>query len=144
MSDCAKRCTGHCCEDFSLPVSPMQLQHEGKRARLFGKSRFSRDEIIKISEMVVFLYEDYTDSNRKGRSKPKNVTLNKASCGRVYHYTCKHFDPKTRNCTNYENRPDMCRGYPYGSQCTYRGCTYQPAAIPSLVWKTEEKKEMAG
>lgn len=36
-------------------------------------------------------------------------------------YTCKHFDGE--NCTNYENRPDLCRRYPNSGRCEYAGCT---------------------
>jgi len=28
-------------------------------------------------------------------------------------YRCHHFDDETRSCTNYENRPPMCRDYPF-------------------------------
>jgi len=35
--------------------------------------------------------------------------------------TCRHFDGK--NCTVYDQRPQMCRDYPYGKPCTIEGCT---------------------
>lgn len=28
-------------------------------------------------------------------------------------YRCDLYDPGTRRCTDWENRPDMCRGYPW-------------------------------
>lgn len=28
-------------------------------------------------------------------------------------YECIHFDKRERRCTNYEGRPEMCRGYPW-------------------------------
>jgi Fe-S-cluster containining protein len=31
----------------------------------------------------------------------------------AYYYRCKWFDQETRKCTNYENRPPMCRDYPW-------------------------------
>lgn len=39
---------------------------------------------------------------------------------RIY-ATCRHFDG--RDCTAYDQRPDMCRRYPYGRACEYAGCT---------------------
>jgi Fe-S-cluster containining protein len=44
---------------------------------------------------------------------------------KLHYYCCKHLDPKTRDCTIYEIRPAMCRGYPYDSQCNYAKCTWK-------------------
>jgi len=35
------------------------------------------------------------------------------------HYTCNRFDRKTMSCMRYEERPDMCRRYPYGRLCEW-------------------------
>jgi Fe-S-cluster containining protein len=45
-------------------------------------------------------------------------------------YTCRHFDDRTRLCTIYEERPEMCRDYPYGRNggCEY-GCGYRAALV---------------
>jgi len=131
------RCTGHCCEDFTLPISPMQLKWWAKLISLSKKpaymkyytrrspgavqslncgmkSHFNIEELKKIAEMVIFLRFDKHD-NAAQNAKGKMNT--------VYHYTCKHFDRATGNCTNYENRPDMCRMYPNSGTCRYKGCT---------------------
>lgn len=39
-------------------------------------------------------------------------------------YTCKNWDEETRLCTVYDERPDMCRYYPYGRECDH-GCGYK-------------------
>jgi len=31
----------------------------------------------------------------------------------IFTYSCRHFDPETRLCTNHENRPPGCRTYPW-------------------------------
>lgn len=36
------------------------------------------------------------------------------------YFTCKHWDPSTRLCTVYEERPKMCRDHPCGA-CKF-GC----------------------
>lgn len=41
------------------------------------------------------------------------------------YYDCKHFDRETRRCTNYENRPQPCRDYPW-----YDGTPTPAAALP--------------
>ena len=42
-----------------------------------------------------------------------------------HYYTCKHFNPKTRDCTIYEIRPAMCRSYPDSGLCNYAKCTWK-------------------
>ncbi len=40
-------------------------------------------------------------------------------------FTCRHWDTETRLCTVYDQRPDMCRDYPYrGRSCARGGCEY--------------------
>ncbi len=41
-----------------------------------------------------------------------------------HYYTCKHFDTEGRNCTIYDDRPSMCREYPYEHRCKYEACTW--------------------
>lgn len=95
------RCTGHCCKSFCLPFDPMQLKFQAKLAKL-GKCKFNIPDMLKVADMVI-----YQRPNPKGG----------------YRYTCKYFDKESGNCCNYENRPNMCKDYPYGKQCTYKGCT---------------------
>jgi Fe-S-cluster containining protein len=42
-------------------------------------------------------------------------------------YTCRNWDEDTRLCTIYEQRPIMCRGYPYGQLCSH-GCDIETTA----------------
>lgn len=46
------------------------------------------------------------------------------------YYTCKYFDDRTRNCGNYENRPKMCKDYPYGRNCDFLDCTWKSVRLP--------------
>lgn len=105
----AKRnsCQGFCCAAFNLPVSPSAL------ARLSGR-RFR--DIEKIKDMVIPL------GKHKG-----NPVVEQANVGnsRVHFYTCKFFDGESRNCLDYENRPTMCRDFPYSLKtCPYEGCRH--------------------
>lgn len=56
-----------------------------------------------------------------------------------YFYNCRWFDRDTRSCTNYDDRPPMCRDYPhYGHApnpakalpvcCSFRADVGQPVA----------------
>lgn len=31
----------------------------------------------------------------------------------LFFFECRHFDTENRVCTNYENRPPVCRGFPW-------------------------------
>lgn len=42
-----------------------------------------------------------------------------------FYFRCRHFDPDTRRCTDYDNRPAMCRDYPW-----YGGAVNFSAALP--------------
>lgn len=51
-------------------------------------------------------------------------------------HSCKHWDPNSRLCTIYEDRPSLCRTYPNYGPCDHAaaGCTFRridPASIPS-------------
>lgn len=41
-------------------------------------------------------------------------------------YECKHYDPETRACTNYENRPPVCRDYPQYNNWPNPGAALPP------------------
>ncbi len=130
------RCTGHCCETFTLPFSPDELEtayHRWKNGSnrstpitIGGneKTQTIFDQIYLIAPMVKYL----------GFSRSPIKAVNKAD-GRPtarHYYTCKHYDKKSRKCTIYEMRPQMCREYPYGRSCNYAACTWT---------KRKEKKE---
>jgi len=108
------RCTGHCCESFSLPFSPIEMGYM-RRLIAAGKTMVRRwgvksNNLEMVLDMVIFQRMDYCMAgNRKKSLTPQ------------YHYTCKHYDAANKKCTVYESRPSMCRQF--GNNCAYRGCT---------------------
>jgi Fe-S-cluster containining protein len=50
-------------------------------------------------------------------------------------YGCRHWDGSSRKCTAYEQRPVMCRAYPYLGTCEY--CGYQE---PNAWWSWDPKE----
>jgi Fe-S-cluster containining protein len=100
------RCTGHCCRQFFLPFTPAQLvKHALTR---FVRPRFKPEEIAKVAAMAVYL-GDRSDG--------------------AHMYTCRHLNVITGDCMDYENRPDVCRDYPYEDVCMHaaKGCTWDAA-----------------
>ncbi len=57
-------------------------------------------------------------------------------------YSCDRFDPQTRLCTAHEDRPPICRGFPYygretitvdlPEQCSYRD-DWQPVTFKAAM-----------
>ncbi len=43
-----------------------------------------------------------------------------------FFYHCRHFDAETRSCLNYENRPRVCRTYPFAD-----GIVQPSSALPA-------------
>lgn len=122
------RCTGHCCKRFLLPYSMEELQRmrqsiiDKKDFSLLdnGEKRFNphnTEELMKVTGMVIFLGKSKLDPDGNSTEKECN------------YYTCKHFDEKSGNCMNYENRPRMCSDYPYGHKCLYKSCTLKTEVV---------------
>lgn len=118
-----KRCSGHCCSDFTLEFSPEEIRMKALKIRKAPDSEWKRS-LLEIARMLIFLR---FDKQEPGWRKPAGATR--------YHYTCKNFDPVTRNCMNYENRPSMCSDYPYGRSCAYKGCTR--VCAPKIAWNQQ-------
>lgn len=101
------RCTGHCCWDFTVGISLYEI---AQMAKQYSAVEWSNPEIpqqpIKLLEMLLPLYERVTEEGEV-----------------IYHYGCIHLQPNG-DCGNYTERPNMCKDYPYGQECRFKGCTY--------------------
>jgi hypothetical protein len=101
-------------------MSPEQIRNLATREARQG---IKHSDAILLSEMMIFLRMDFVPSyNPRGMKMARGTKNN-----RVYHFTRKHHDPVTGDCMNYENRPRMCRNYPYGKKCGYSGCAMTEA-----------------
>lgn len=122
------RCTGHCCQRFTLPLSPDEIRenYDAWRAQKSEDSnkRVPLEDIWLLAPMVRYLGFLHSDSN--GDPSPE---------GRHW-YRCVHL--QDGNCSIYEHRPRMCREYPYGKACKYHGCTWDAAREGRVNEKGEE------
>lgn len=111
------RCTGHCCQTFNLPYSPEHL----RAFRFWSMSGQHRQ----VAGMAMYVGK----ASDLARARPSAHTS--AGClgvgGGEHYYTCRNYDWESGNCGIYEQRPDMCRDYPYGGRCRYPGCTWTAA-----------------
>jgi len=133
MSD---RCTGHCCKCFTISLSPEEVaeayrfEQECKEKWKAGQDLPTIEacqdanghsriiDIEKLAPMLVLVA--HTDKNPLTGAP----TL---SGEPAYFYTCRHLLP-SGDCGAYDERPGMCKDYPYGRACAYDGCTWTNAA----------------
>ena len=100
------RCEGHCCESFSIDRAMVwKLLTQGYE----GHANPEEDS-YKVIRMI-----KTTDARPEGQEGEENKSL---------YFTCKKYDPETKSCTDYENRPNMCRNYPSGNRCEYKNCCW--------------------
>lgn len=104
-------CTGACCALFWWSRTPEQLQ---AWPLLAGGSTPAESRFI--ADMLVAL--DEAEARRRIDEFAIKTTYEEATSheGRLL-YTCRHWDERTRLCTVYEQRPVMCREFPYGLGC---------------------------
>src|SRR5690606_18278541 len=101
--DCSK-CPGYCCSYPRIEVKDKDLKRLARHfdvAVEVAERRFTRryrDADEGIDERILRHHKDD-----------------------IYGTICRFFDRKTRRCTVYVARPDVCRQYPNGSTCGYYG-----------------------
>jgi Fe-S-cluster containining protein len=116
--DCSK-CPGYCCSHGRIEVTDHDVQRLAKHfdtsERAIRKKLAYHYQAQNVDEWILRHHKD-----------------------KIYKSVCKLFDRKTRRCTAYEARPNVCRKYPYGNQCGYydflkfeRAHQYDDDYIPS-------------
>lgn len=99
-------CLGRCCEQFHLSGYNEEIRQSDLLSEAWGGEKHT------VAVMLRPLFEVHYYN--KGRASSEQF------------YTCRHFDKVSRLCTNYENRPDMCRRYPDYGKCHHCiGCSHQ-------------------
>jgi len=143
------RCSGHCCENVCIPISPEQLKASFLKRSAEDKARLSTSEswwnnafidIDLIYPMLRFkreqrVHEDSGDLN-------KSLAEKASGDGKYYVYSCVHYEKRTGNCGIYDIRPDMCKVHGLNG-CGYKGCTYKPAVLLKKKHRKKQVKEAA-
>lgn len=105
-------CPGSCCAVFWLPRDVPDT---------VADAAFIRDMRIELTpEQAAERWEKFIGPLPP---KPMNPSVTVNTTGRAT-YTCRHWDEETRLCGVYDQRPMLCRDYPYGRGCSH-GCSYQ-------------------
>lgn len=143
-----KRCTGHCCKNIGLPVSPEEMKDSYNAwIKRSGNESFSKavlsmskketylkvySEIHLVYPMLTYLRKSTThpDGGKQGKGNGEKPT--------VYHYKCKHLI--NSKCSIYEDRPEMCRSHARESMgCGYTQCKWDDAVERRKKWNENNK-----
>lgn len=96
LFDCAK-CPGYCCSYDYIVVNKRDVK---RLARRFGLTpEAAEGQFTKVIPSYGRVLRHRQDT--------------------VYKSTCQFLHPTKRNCTVYEHRPAVCRGYPDSPRCRY-------------------------
>jgi Fe-S-cluster containining protein len=90
---------GDCCDPVWYPEGPADLRQRAARARPGSE--------------LAFLAEHWHPTGARRED--------------LHGYTCDRFDPRTRLCTAHDERPPICRGYPWYDAAPGRRLVVLPA-----------------
>lgn len=108
-------CTGKCCSVFNYSVGLDVL-----KARTDDESKFLADMLIELTPD-----EAVARAERFEVTPPDGFDL-RSWAEAAPSYTCRHWDEETMLCGVYEDRPRMCRDYPYAGKCQHDcNCTFR-------------------
>jgi Fe-S-cluster containining protein len=138
-------CTGHCCRAFQVGLSPVELGQKVIAARKAGlvDGVLDPDTVSWISEALVYLGE-----HEASPSGYDNVTAppvepgwkREAAQRPRYWFTCRHLQDD--RCAIYNERPDVCREYPYrDNDCHNSDCTRRAVMAEGLSWWRQVEPE---
>ncbi len=130
-------CDGRCCAVFTFSSSIDDLRESvaGTLVRNEKPIKIVDDEVL--LDMFIPLTQEEAAERRERfglvyTRAPEGVQCQQdGSAPPDQHYTCRHWDEDTGLCGIYEDRPNMCRDFPYGKVCTH-GCGYNNADDPAL------------
>lgn len=126
-------CSGKCCAVFNFPRTPEELlQRDDPESQFIGnmlipldrEGGLARCEKFEIDPPEGYGLVEWLDAADR--------------------YTCRHWDEDTRLCGVYEERPRMCRDYPYDKPCQHDcNCDYRPEKNIQTAWAAIHVRQAA-
>lgn len=107
MTDC-NNCGG-CCDPVMLPYSRIQAETAGPDMDPLNR-RWVLEDLTPISRREGMARSPYV---KDGLTILGDQRTGEAHWFWSFFYDCKHYDAENKRCTNYENRPPICRDYPW-------------------------------
>lgn len=105
MTECISGC-GACCDPVVLPYTRLEAMRDPTISA--EERRWASDALQPMGD-------------KEGYAKMPHLR-NRAMAdqfgvpARVFFFSCRHLDQETRRCNDYENRPAVCRGFPWQGQ----------------------------
>lgn len=107
MAECNS--CGACCHPFTMVYSPFDLVRLGGTLDA-GERRFYEDHLTPMrradGRRMAWWNSGWSEMIIDGH--PQLIA--------AHYYKCDRYDPVAKRCTDYENRPDVCRGFPWYGQ----------------------------
>ncbi len=116
------RCTGECCRMIMVNATPEAIAFTAAWRQLKRRSgngfwKFAPDD---DSEFVAKHFIPVKYSNIHPEAGVRIAKPNML-------YRCPFWDGQTKLCTNYDNRPSLCRRHGVEAECSTPGCTLRTA-----------------
>jgi Fe-S-cluster containining protein len=137
MAETACNGCGCCCDPVVIPHSPTTLAN-GVSAQVAGPElvAWMREHLTPIKRSVGIRLAGAQGLGHQTDAIIGGVPVSLLS----WFWSCDLYDPATRQCTDWEHRPDICRGYPWYDEppdptkrlpleCSYRTDIGQPVEL---------------
>jgi len=129
------RCTGHCCRNIVLPISPGEIAMSAAAVR--DGAEFQGDSDVTLYQDVeqiagMLRFDRVLRAGDIDKQSGKPMRSDHGVGGTVWVYQCANLTPEG-NCGVYEDRPRMCREYPRycdGGRCDVIGCELADRRLP--------------
>lgn len=109
-NSCGSHPTAVCCDPFTTIVSPTMLADgSADRDLAPGEADWMRAHLTPILPRKAGLAK--VSSWSSGLSQ--FFLGGELHIIAAWYYNCDLYDPATKRCTDYDNRPDACRGFPW-------------------------------
>lgn len=106
-------CDGDCCVAFRVPYTIEQLADADVGDQ-------DKAEALDLAAMLIPLTVEQANDRQNQYVRGSKTGFTDYDEG--FLYKCRHWDEETRLCRIYDDRPPMCRTFPYGRPCRY-GCS---------------------
>lgn len=131
MTECREHC-GACCDPVVSPftLNEMAQTTPGQWPDGGANRDFMLNHLRPISRReglrrAPYLTDGVTVMGRPGEPGSEVIAYS-------FFYECEFFDTDTRRCTNYDNRPPMCRMYPWYGNDPTRDSLEKSKALPRM------------
>jgi len=120
-----RNCNGDCCVAFRVPYTLEQLATGDVGEK-------DAAEAAQLAEMLVPLTVEQANQRRLDFVEGVVPTFDQSDEGHLF--MCSNWNEDTRLCEIYEDRPPMCRDFPYAKPCRYGcSCAGEPPAPEVII-----------